>query len=53
MKSFEAHAEAARTEMLHADISDVAPATFERDERDQAALELADALGRLLQVLRG
>ena len=29
--SFEAHAEAARTAMLHSDISDVALASFERD----------------------
>jgi hypothetical protein len=30
-ESFEAHAEAARTALLHADISDVVLATFERD----------------------
>ncbi len=30
-ESFEAHAEAARTVLLHADISDVVLATFERD----------------------
>lgn len=38
--SFEAHAEAARTVMLHADISDVVLAAFERDvERHRAVLQ--------------
>jgi hypothetical protein len=37
--SFEARAEAARTVLLHADISDVVLATFERDvERNRALL---------------
>ncbi len=37
--SFDAHAEAARTAMLHSDISDVALASFERDvARNQAFL---------------
>lgn len=31
MASFDAHAEAARTVLLHADISDLVLATFERD----------------------
>lgn len=38
--SFDAHAEAARTVMLHADISDVALASFERDvERNRVAIQ--------------
>jgi S1-C subfamily serine protease len=38
-ESFDAHAEAARTVMLHADISDVVLATFERDvARNRAVL---------------
>lgn len=38
--SFEARAEAARTVLLHADISDVVLATFERDvERNRALLQ--------------
>jgi hypothetical protein len=38
--AFEAHAEAARTTMLHADISDVVLASFERDvARNQALLQ--------------
>jgi hypothetical protein len=40
MESFDAHAEAARTVMLHADISDVVLATFERDvARNRAMLQ--------------
>jgi hypothetical protein len=40
MGSFEARAEAARTVMLHADVSDVVLATFERDvARNRAILE--------------
>ncbi len=40
LASFDAHAEAARTAMLHADISDVALASFERDvARNQALLQ--------------
>lgn len=40
MVSFDAHAEAARTAMLHADISDVVLASFERDvARNQALLQ--------------
>lgn len=40
MESFDAHAEAARTVMLHADISDIVLATFERDvARNRALLE--------------
>lgn len=40
MATFDAHAEAARTVMLHADISDVVLATFERDvARNRATLE--------------
>lgn len=43
MDSFDAHAEAARTVMLHADISDVVLATFERDAaRNRAMLESSD-----------
>jgi S1-C subfamily serine protease len=38
---FDAHAEAARTVLLHADISDVVLATFERDFARQRALLLA------------
>jgi len=39
LQSFEAHAEAARTIMLHSDISDVVLATFERDvARNRAVL---------------
>ena len=41
--SFEAHAEAARTVLLHADISDVVLATFERDVARHRALLLAGA----------
>ena len=37
-ESFDAHAEAARTVMLHADISDVVLATFERDVARHGAL---------------
>jgi hypothetical protein len=38
---FEARAEAARTVLLHADISDVVLTTFERDvERNRALLQL-------------
>lgn len=40
MASFDAHAEAARTAMLHADISDLVLATFERDvARNRAVLQ--------------
>lgn len=40
IESFDAHAEAARTVMLHADISDIVLATFERDvERNRALLQ--------------
>jgi hypothetical protein len=40
--SFDVHAEAARTVLLHADISDVVLATFERDvERNRALLRPA------------
>ncbi len=40
MASFDAHAEAARTTMLHADISDLVLASFERDvARDRALLQ--------------
>lgn len=40
IESFDAHAEAARTVMLHADISDVVLATFERDvARNRALLQ--------------
>jgi hypothetical protein len=40
--TFDAHAEAARTVMLHADISDVVLATFERDvARNRALLQRA------------
>lgn len=40
MVSFDAHAEAARTTMLHADISDVVLASFERDvARNRALLQ--------------
>jgi S1-C subfamily serine protease len=40
MESFDAHAEAARTAMLHADISDVVLASFERDvARNQALFQ--------------
>jgi hypothetical protein len=38
MASFDAHAEAARTSMLHADISDIVLATFERDFARNRAL---------------
>lgn len=41
MESFDAHAEAARTVMLHADISDVVLATFERDIARNRAVLLA------------
>jgi hypothetical protein len=37
-ESFEAHAEAARTVLLHADISDLVLATFERDVARHRAL---------------
>lgn len=44
LASFEAHAEAARTVLLHADISDVVLATFERDvARNRALLQAAPA----------
>jgi len=47
MRSFEAHAEAARTVMLHTDISDVVLATFERDvARNLALLARRDARPR-------
>lgn len=40
IESFEAHAEAARTVLLHADISDLVLATFERDiARNRALLQ--------------
>lgn len=40
LATFEARAEAARTVLLHADISDVVLATFERDvERNRALLQ--------------
>lgn len=46
MKSFEAHAEAARTVILHADVSDVVLATFELDvARNHALFETLDRLG--------
>ena len=38
LESFDAHAEAARTVMLHADISEVVLATFERDVLRHRAL---------------
>jgi hypothetical protein len=38
MESFEGHAEAARTVLLHADISDLVLATFERDVARNRAL---------------
>jgi hypothetical protein len=39
LASFDAHAEAARTVLLHADISDIVLATFERDvARNRMAL---------------
>ncbi len=41
MHSFEAHAEAARTVLLYADVSDVVLATFERDVARHRALVLA------------
>lgn len=42
LATFEARAEAARTVLLHADISDVVLATFERDvERNRDLLRLA------------
>jgi hypothetical protein len=42
IEAFDAHAEAARTVMLHADISDVVLATFERDvARNRALLQRA------------
>jgi hypothetical protein len=42
IQAFDAHAEAARTVMLHADISDVVLATFERDVgRNRALLQRA------------
>lgn len=44
MVSFDAHAEAARTTMLHADISDVVLASFERDVVRNRAL-LQDSTG--------
>jgi hypothetical protein len=58
MRSFEAHAEAARTVILHADISDVVLATFERDvARNRAVLargaapETAEAPARIVEPL--
>ncbi len=46
LATFEAHAEAARTVLLHADISDVVLATFERDvERNRALLQPARRAG--------
>lgn len=45
-RAFEARAEAARTVMLNADISDLVLGTFERDvARYRAVLEAADAGG--------
>jgi predicted lipoprotein with Yx(FWY)xxD motif len=45
-RAFEARAEAARTVLLHADISDVVLATFERDfARYRAVLERCAATG--------
>jgi hypothetical protein len=42
IEAFDAHAEAARTVMLHADISDLVLATFERDvARNRALLQRA------------
>jgi S1-C subfamily serine protease len=46
MASFEAHAEAAHTVMLHADISDVALAAFERDTKRLKALLQIEAKPR-------
>lgn len=47
MASFDAHAEAARTVMLHADISDLVLASFERDvRRNRALLQSRVAPGR-------
>lgn len=47
IQTFDAHAEAARTVMLHADISDVVLATFERDiARNRALLQRAMACDR-------
>lgn len=47
MVSFDAHAEAARTAMLHADISDVVLAAFEHDAaRNQALLQARIGPGR-------
>lgn len=44
MASFDAHAEAARTVMLHADVSEVVLATFERDvARNRAILQAGDS----------
>lgn len=49
MVSFDAHAEAARTVLLHADISDVVLATFERDvARIRSVLQLSLAQGDAL-----
>ncbi len=46
MASFDAHAEAARTVMLHADVSDVVLATFERDiARNRAVLQHTEKPG--------
>ena len=44
MASFDAHAEAARTVLLYADVSDVVLATFERDVARNRAIALAGAL---------
>jgi hypothetical protein len=47
IQAFDAHAEAARSVMLHADISDVVLATFERDiARNRALLQRAMACDR-------
>lgn len=46
-QAFDAYAEAARTVMLHADISDVVLATFERDvARNRAAIERSETSDR-------
>jgi S1-C subfamily serine protease len=43
LESFDAHAEAARTVLLHADVSDVVLSTFERDvARNRAVLQHSD-----------
>jgi hypothetical protein len=47
LATFEASAEAARTVLLHADISDLVLAAFERDiERNRALLQPAGVLSR-------